>query len=176
MANQRKDLEAEYLYGFKSAAEDLCCPIQRGYGANNRFDPSFGLTGQQRFQFGDLRVNLEDRIVIVEVESSGGLTNLVKYWPLAKGKTLPILLLHIFAQKSAHDYRSHLHLWDFTWCEMRKQLWRRDRPKLFARKYTFSPNAPSDLTEAVNDFRECLRKPLPIVWRTVFGYEISQSN
>ena len=93
-----------------------CCLLGNlTYGSGNRFDPGFCLIGSQRFQFGDLRVELADRLVVVEVESGGGLTNLVKYWPPTPTGDRPILLIHAFGQVSANDYLSHLRLWDFVW-------------------------------------------------------------
>jgi hypothetical protein len=54
-----------------------------GMGELNRIAPeSWELTIMQRFQFGDLRYETERVRVIVEIESGGGLTNLVKYWPM----------------------------------------------------------------------------------------------
>ena len=60
-----------------------------GQAKGNRFDP-FGMNVKNHFEFGDLHVECHDRYVIVEIESSGGLTNLVEYWPIQVDK--PILL------------------------------------------------------------------------------------
>ncbi len=62
----------------------------RGCVDSNRFDPGFGLIGRQRFQFGDLRIVKADRVAIIEVESGGGMTNLVKHWPLSEQSDRPI--------------------------------------------------------------------------------------
>lgn len=177
MQTRRKDIEAETLRAFESVAAALGLAIDgRGYGAANRFDPDFGLTGQKRFQFGDLRIALPDRIVIVEVESGGGLTNLVKYWPLAESDTPPVLLLHAFGQNSVNDYLSHLRLWDFTWGKMRERLWAANDPKLFAQRYTFTHGVPAGLSAAAEAFRRCLTEALPIVLREIFGYNTTNNR
>lgn len=168
---KRRDIEAECLQAFEDVVNEVGLTVDgRGYGASNRFDPGFNLVGQQRYQFGDFRVMLEDRVVVVEVESGGGLTNLVKYWPLAEHTALPILLIHAFRQGSANDYLSHLLLWDFTWAQMRKQIWRETTPKLFARRYTFSHADPNALVEAASDFRRCLTEPLETTLTDIFGF------
>ena len=183
MPNLRRDIEAECLQAFEAVVSELGLPVGgRGYGAANRFDAGFTLVGQQRYQFGDLRVVLEDRVVAVEVESGGGLTNLVKYWPLAEHTTLPLLLIHAFGQGSANDYLSHLLLWDFTWAKMRDQIWRATPPTLFARRYTFSHADPNGLVQAASDFRRCLTESLETTLTDIFGYAeetrgaISQMN
>ena len=171
MPNLRRDLEAESLKVFEAVAEEMGLPIDgRGYGATNRFDAGFSLLGQQRYKYGDLRIMLEDRIIVVEVESGGGLTNLVKYWPLAEQATLPILLFHAFGQCSANDYLSHLLLWDFTWAKMKEQIWSYRAPKLFARRYAFSYKDTEGLVQAASDFRRCLTEPLSIIQSDIFDY------
>ena len=168
---KRRDIEAECLRSFEAIVTEVGLSIGgRGYGASNRFDPGFELIGQQRYQFGDLRVMLDDRIVVVEVESGGGLTNLVKYWPLAETTTLPILLIHAFGQYSANDYLSHLRLWDFTWEKMRKQIWSKPAPTLFAKRYAFQHRDSNGLYEAASCFRRCLTEPLETVLGDTFKY------
>ncbi len=167
----RRDIEAECLCTFERVLNDLGLEVNgRGYGANNRFDPGFNLVGQQRFQYGDLRVVLEDRIVVVEVESAGGLTNLVKYWPLVQSSTKPILLLHAFGQCSANDYLSHLRLWDFIWARMRSELWACAPPAMYAQRFQHVHDDPTGLQAVALAFRRCLTEPLPVVCREVFGY------
>lgn len=108
----RQNLEAEAIARFREAAEARGYTCVTGQGRCNRM----GVTGDHTdFQFGDLRVETPERILVVEAESAGGVTNLVKYWyclstnPPAK----PIALFHIFRQSSLNDYASHLALWDF---------------------------------------------------------------
>jgi hypothetical protein len=168
---KRRDIETECLTVFRHVLNDLKLYAPGcGYGGDNRFDAGFSLVGKQRFQFGDLRVALPDRIVIVEVESGGGLTNLVKYWPLADGLEAPILLLHAFGQASANDYLSHLCLWDYVWQKMRTELWDRPKPKLFPKRFRFTHTEPAGLKAAAEEFRACLTQPLADVLRQVFGY------
>ncbi|MDT8386768.1 MAG: hypothetical protein RQ736_04600 [Thiogranum sp.] len=80
-------------------------------GAMNRIP----IAGNVYYQFGDLRVELPDFTIIVEVESSGGITNLAKYWEcLDTGRlTKPVKLLHVYRQVSANDYKSHMEVWKF---------------------------------------------------------------
>lgn len=171
MPSLRKNIEAESLRAFEAILADLKLPVDgRGYGAANRFDAGFNLVGQQRYQFGDLRVMQEDRIVVVEVESAGGLTNLVKYWPLAESTTLPIFLIHAFGQSSINDYLSHLLLWDFAWEKMRSEIWADAKPSLFARRYNYSHTDPEGLVEAACDFRRCLTEPLSAIQSDIFNY------
>ena len=70
-----------------------------GSTAVNRFAVNgWGLLPRQQFQFGDLRIETEHVTVIVEIESAGGATNLVKYWPLlASGKLKKrLVIVHVF--------------------------------------------------------------------------------
>jgi hypothetical protein len=173
----RRNIEAECLLEFEEVLRTLARRADgRGYGGGNRFDPGFNLVGPQRFQFGDLRVVLEDRIVVVEIESGGGLTNLVKYWPLATVSTLPVLLLHAFGQGSLNDYLSHLRLWDFVWGRMRAELWCPSAPKLFARRFQYVHNDVGRLREAAEAFRRCLSDPLPVVLQEIFGFDVANST
>ncbi len=136
-------------------------PVQPLPGAR-WFDPGLGLPGKlQWFEFGDLQVRLEDRIVIVEVETGGGLTNLVKYWPLSeRPETPPMLLLHVFATGTRNNYVSHLRLWEFTWEKMKQDIWRCAEPRLFAQEFQFTEDDQSGLEQALDMFRDCLTKPL----------------
>jgi hypothetical protein len=54
--------------------------------------------------------------VVVEVESAGGLTNLVKYWPLMPALLAKkrFFLVHLFHLNSEADYIAHRKLWDFV--------------------------------------------------------------
>lgn len=168
----RKNIEAECLLAFDQILTELGCPRAcRGQGAKNQFDPDFGLVGRQQFQFGDLRCDyLEDRIVVVEVESGGGTTNLVKYWPQARRLNRPLLLLHGFGQGSANDYLSHLRLWDFLWGKMREDLWADQPPKMFAMRFQYTHADVAQLHAAAETFRLCLIRPLDEVLSTVFHY------
>jgi hypothetical protein len=167
----RRNLEKEALATFVHVVEGLSLAVcGRGNALTNRFDPGFGLQGTQGFQYGDLRVETHDRLVVVEVESGGGLTNLVKYWPLSERTAKPILLLHAFGQGSLNDYISHLRLWDFTWDRMRTDIWRRPSPGLFARRFQYSKTDYRGLTQASDELQRCLTLPLADALETVFGY------
>jgi hypothetical protein len=150
-------------------------PWFRGGGDDNLFDPGFGLVGQERFQYGDLRKNLDDRVVIVEVERqcSRTLSNLAKFWPLAQsGDRLPHLLLHVFARHSqeAADI-SHLKLWDFVWEDMKKELWiPKQMPKLLAARFTHALDDYAGIEVACEVYERCLTEPLEKVCRKDFGW------
>ena len=148
----------------------------RGQGWNNRFDPGFGLDKNQQYQYGDLRKDFPDRLVIVEVESGGGLHHLLQYWPLSEQRTTPsILLLHVYRGSSKDDYRSATKLWDFTWERIRPLLWAEPEPRLLARKYEYTTADDTGLKEAAAAYRRCLYDPLPIVCRDIFDYSAGQS-
>lgn len=162
-APARRNLEARYLAPFTEAL-DLAChgeiPVHRGQVATNRFDPGFNLAANQWLQFGDLRVELEDRTVIIEIESAGGVTNLAKYWPLARHSPKPIFLLHVYGQSSQSDYIAHLKLWDFLWERMHRDLGTGPDSKLWARRFTFQTSDLGALDGAVEAFKQCLLEPM----------------
>lgn len=112
--------EAFALARFREIAESHGLATSSGQHASNRI----AINGGVYYQFGDLRVELPDRTVIVEVESSGGTTNLAKYWECYETGRLkkPMKLLHIFRQKSANDYESHIVVWRFLCGKMHAAL------------------------------------------------------
>jgi hypothetical protein len=137
------------------------------------FDPGFGLPPANRFEFGDVRVRLQDRIVVVEVErEAGGHTNLLKYWPLSEVVTVPILLLHVFATGAASNYLSHVRLWEFAWDKMKGDVWRRHPATLFARIVQVADGNECAAQAAREAFRACLKEPLECVQASVFGYRL----
>ena len=72
----RTNFERLALRPFEDAARAASHVFFKGQGLANRV----AISRQVYWQFGDLRVDLPDRRVIVEVESAGGVTNLLKYW------------------------------------------------------------------------------------------------
>lgn len=88
------------------------------------------LVPRQYIQFGDLRYQSDALTVVVEVESGGGVGNLVKYWPLLRGTLgdTPFYLLHLFQLGSENDYIAHRKLWSFLTDQMRADLEQRGRP------------------------------------------------
>lgn len=125
----RTNFELQALEPFARVAEELGVATFRGQGAANRLT----IAGNAYFQFGDLRVDLPRCHLVVEVESAGGLTNLVKYWHCFERGLIerPVWLLHLFRQSSPGDYRSHLELWDFLASQMARALGDRFRAELF---------------------------------------------
>jgi hypothetical protein len=167
----RQNLEVQYLAPLRLAidSESLAdVQVFGGFAGDNRFDCGFELMPNQRFQFGDLRIELPDRTIIIEMESAGGLTNLVKYWPLEQRCERPLFLLHIFGQSSAQDYIAHLRLWDFTWMQMASLLEQRPHRRLWARRFVFQKADLSTLRDAELALRTCLRSTVPNVIREVF--------
>lgn len=102
--------------------------VYTGLGAANRFGiEGWGLTPGQQFQYGDLRFEAEDLRLVVEIESAGGLTNLVKYWPLlpSAAASRRFLLIHVFHMSSDGDYIAHRRLWEHVRQRMIEDLGRR---------------------------------------------------
>jgi hypothetical protein len=108
----------------------------RGQMATNKTQPTgWALTSQQFFQFGDLRIEAPTVRIVVEVESAGGETNLVKYWPMLETglRDKRFVLLHLFRTLSVGDYITHRQLWTHLRDRMRFDLgtrcdlaWERD--------------------------------------------------
>lgn len=99
--------------------------VYQGQNAANRFDiPDWDLPVLQQFQFGDLRLETPSETIIVEVESAGGVTNLVKYWPFLASKAVekPLILLHLFRAASEGDYIAHRRLWGYLVERMKEDL------------------------------------------------------
>jgi hypothetical protein len=69
-------------------------------------------------------VDTKTRHIVIEAESAGGVTNLVKYWYCLKRGLItgPITLIHLFRQTSGQDYVAHLRLWDFLRDKMKSDL------------------------------------------------------
>lgn len=136
-----------------------------GMAAVNRYDvPAWELTVLQRFQFGDLRIETPTTTLVVEAESAGGLTNLVKYWPLLEAKPPKrFVLIHVFHIGTPSDYIAHRKLWDYVVDRMRRDLEQRcglTWPKAWEASihtYTKSEGIP----EIVERIRSVLSNELP---------------
>jgi hypothetical protein len=114
----RTSFEAQAIASLREAIGDrITAEPVSGMGGMNRIAPeSWELKVMQRFQFGDLRYETETARVVVEVESGGGLTNLVKYW-LMLGEELKdkrFVLAHLFMVSSQFDYIAHRRLWEYV--------------------------------------------------------------
>ena len=99
--------------------------IYRGQALGNRFSPpEWQLRPAQGFQFGDLRFEAPTATIVIEFESAGGITNLVKYWPLLTARPLSkrLVLLHLFQIASSGDYIAHRRLWQFLLERMQDDL------------------------------------------------------
>ena len=116
-AKQRRSLEREVLAQIEAAVADRPdVQVFRGQGGENRFDVAgWDLPPRQRFQFGDLRIEGPLCTVVVEAESAGGVTNLVKYWPYLRAVRphKRFLIVHLFRLASEDDYIAHRRLWEF---------------------------------------------------------------
>lgn len=117
MDPKRKDVEKQLLEKFVSRAKQRgCSKIYWGLGKENRVGVTdWNLTQLQKFQFGDLRVETRSATIVIEVESAGGVTNLVKYWAILERNTdaKPLRLIHIFKISTPDDYIAHRKLWQF---------------------------------------------------------------
>ncbi len=122
MSDKRKNLEQQALNQFEDIAKKHGYRIFKKQGLDNRIP----VEGNTFFQFGDLRVETKTHYIVIEVESAGGITNLVKFWYCIKKRPnivkKPIILMHIFYQGSSADYGSHLALWDFMWDQMKNAI------------------------------------------------------
>ncbi len=133
-------------------------------GSLNRIAPeSWELKVMQRFQYGDLRYQTDDTRVIVEVESGGGLTNLVKYWPMlaAELSDKRFVLAHLFMVSSESDYIAHRRLWEYVVGRMQDDLdhrgcrWEHD---WHARMFTYGhASAATGMGDAADYIAEQLR-------------------
>jgi hypothetical protein len=115
---------------------DAIDELRAALGSRVSIEPTHGMSGSnrvapgdwrlkvlQQFQFGDLRYETDNTRIVVEVESGGGLTNLVKYWPML-GRELGdkrFVLTHLFRVVSESDYIAHRKLWDFLIERMREE-------------------------------------------------------
>ena len=99
-----------------------------GKGGGRWFAPAdWQLTGMRQFQYGDFRLETPELVAVVEIDTAGGVTNLVKYWPYLKTRPPALAgrrfrLAHLFALGSTNDYATHLRLWDFLAERMREDL------------------------------------------------------
>jgi hypothetical protein len=148
MGKPRENLERQALEQFEIVANRRGHRVFKGQGNDNRLS----LQGNVYYQFGDLRVTTSTHHIVVEVESAGGVTNLVKYWHCLESGLIdqPLVLLHIFRQTSPADYGSHLKLWDFLWSLMQASL----GDRMVANCYTY--RQLSDLSLAVGEFEKQL--------------------
>jgi hypothetical protein len=108
--------EGALLALLRDAVADLGVACISGQGGSNRFGiDGWGLSGSRQFQFGDLRIELPRTTVLVEAESAGGVTNLVKYWPLLRSRASEkrLVLIHLFMLGSEGDYVAHRKLWSY---------------------------------------------------------------
>lgn len=90
--------------------------IFEGQKSDNRIN----IGKQKYFEFGDLRIEHPKCQIIIEIETGGGVTNLIKYFYLLSKPELKekigckkIILFHIYIQQTDNDYSTHLELWNF---------------------------------------------------------------
>jgi hypothetical protein len=122
---KRVSHEGELLKALQTAIADLGVASVRGQGIANKFAVNgWELSPLQQFQYGDLRIELAATTLIVEAESAGGITNLVKYWPLLRSGALAkrLLILRVYMLGSNADYIAHRKLWSFLVDRMTEDL------------------------------------------------------
>lgn len=139
---------------FEQAASELGYELGDRVFKRQVLENRINIGGSNYFQFGDLGVETQTHHVVVEVESAGGVTNLVKYWYSLEKQYIskPVVLFHIFRQSSKADYASHLKLWDFLWSKMKVAL----HGRMEATRYTYRDLEDKDLELAVNEFKKYL--------------------
>lgn len=148
----RQKLEQQALRPFVDAATDAGLQCCQGQGLTNRLS----LKPNVYFQFGDLRIELPTLTIIVEVESSGGVTNLAKYWESFDSGRIakPVKLLHLFRQKSVNDYEAHLVVWRFLSARMQAEL----APRFSCESSTYREGCPETLAPALATFKRWLHE------------------
>jgi hypothetical protein len=147
----RQKIEAELLRTFIEVVQRRGLTHTMGQGANNQVPIK---PPRVYFQFGDLRVELPSCTLLVEVESSGGVTNLVKYWEIIETCRVdkPVRLLHLYRQKSINDYEAHLVIWRFLSEKMKEALGSRFACAL----HVYKDGDPSSSSPAVATFEQWL--------------------
>jgi hypothetical protein len=150
MAAKRVNRAETVLSAFKAELDRRGLPYICGQGLNNRLVLKRGVY----FEFGDLRVDTPKRHIVIEVESAGGITNLLKYWFCLEKKkiTRPLVLLHLFGMSSANDYASHLILWR----HFARVMTTRFRGRFSARLFRYPWDEPRQVTEPMAFFRRAL--------------------
>lgn len=148
----RESHEAFALGMFKDLVSSMGHQLYSGQGRGNRIE----IETNVYYQFGDLRVELPNCTLIVEVESSGGVTNLAKYWEILESQRIkkPIKLLHIFRQKSSSDYESHMVVWHFLCRKMHEAL----GPHFEGHLITYQHGSQQSLQGAVSIFKKWIEQ------------------
>lgn len=117
-------------------------------------------------EFGDFRIPLENRHIIVELDGSGiDLTNLIKYWhdllnhfnaPPVNGT--PITLLYVYTQGKKKDLHSRVVLWRFLKCQIQQNLPVEDgfKAHLYAVHMKDAAQKEQDIGEILDALTACL--------------------
>jgi len=143
----RENIEAALLRTFIEAVQRRGLMHTMGQGSSNRVPVK---PPRVYFQFGDLRLELPKCMLLVEVESSGGVTNLAKYWEIIETCRIekPVRLLHLFRQKSINDYEAHLVIWRFLSEKMKDALGSRFACAL----HVYRDGEPASIAPAMETF------------------------
>lgn len=146
----RQKIEAELLRPFIEVVQRRGLTHSKGQGSKNQVP----IRPRVYFQFGDLWVELPQCTLLVEVESSGGVTNLAKYWEIIETCRIekPVRLLHLFRQKSINDYEAHLVICRFLSEKMKLALGSRFACAL----HVYRDGDPTSVAPAVATFEQWL--------------------
>jgi len=105
------------------------------------------------FEFGDVRCETESYYIIVEIESAGDITNLVKFWYCIEQELIknpkPIILFHFYKQNSPNDYKSRLELWNFLYNKKISKELKEDKFKAYC--YTDFEKMKKDLERILEE-------------------------
>jgi hypothetical protein len=145
----RRNRTHEVLKCFKDIAERNGLPLHVGQTKENRI----ALKNGGQLEYGDLRVSMAGKEIIVEVETAGGLTNLMKYMYCLKHGDIdgPIFLLHLYSQNSSGDHKAHVTMWKFFRTLIRAELKDRFDARLFRFDYG-APGTGDELGRARREF------------------------
>ena len=151
MTGKRKSYERKVIERFEKVVGKNKYQTFKSHGKSNRIK----VKGNAFFQFGVYRVETEKYHLIIETESSGGVTNLVKYWYLLgeefKEIAKPIILFHIYRLKSEDDWIAHRKLWKFLWEKMSDDL---GEKRMKAKMFTYTEL--EELKDAEKEFEKYL--------------------
>lgn len=91
------------------------------------------------FQYGDLRIETNSEVFILEHDGSGNVTNFVKYWFLSDMNNINknIVLYQVYKRTSQNDYGSHIDLCNFLLEKIKKNQKNKIEAHVFSYKFDY---------------------------------------